>query len=124
MNIKKYIILLGSLFFSFNSFSLSKMDTQEYYEQMTPYALCAAIAKYNNDNLLHNKLTNHMYDSLETYTKGEFLSNTKRGFMVGYVSGMSQAVFGQIYKYQGEPQGLSQKEFASMAQKKMCKKFQ
>ncbi|WP_215407485.1 hypothetical protein [Vibrio gigantis] len=117
---KKSILALSLVLISSNALALSKRDTQEYYEQMTPYALCASIAQTNNNDALSNELTNHMYDALDTFTDGEFLSNTKRGFMVGYVTGMSQAVFGQLYKMQGEPKGLTQKEFAKMAQNKMC----
>ncbi|MCW8330841.1 hypothetical protein MD588_18780 [Photobacterium sp. SDRW27] len=113
-------VLLATLLLSCRVYAISKQDNQEFYEQMGKHSLCAAIATYTNNNELHDQITNYMYDKLDTYVDSEYLSNTKRGFMVGYSIGMSQAVFGQLYTQQGKPQGVDIKSFAKIANARMC----
>ncbi|WP_321463159.1 hypothetical protein [uncultured Vibrio sp.] len=120
----KYSVILATLFISFGAQALSKQTTQEFYEQMSNHSLCAAAATYTNDDAASNQITNYMYEKLDFYANGEYLSNTKRGFMVGYSVGMSQAVFGQLYKQQGEPKGFTIKDFAEMVWGKMCKNLE
>ncbi|MBE3659316.1 hypothetical protein BOO92_22080 [Vibrio navarrensis] len=116
----KYFMILATLLVSFGAQALSKQNTQEFYEQMSKHSLCAAAATYTNNDSASNEITNYMYEKLDFYANGEYLSNTKRGFMVGYSVGMSQAVFGQLYKQQGEPKGIAIKDFAKMVWGKMC----
>lgn len=117
----KHVLILAVLFASFGANALSKQITQEFYEQMSNHSLCVAAATYTKNDAVSNEMTNYMYEKLDLYADGEYLSNTKRGFMIGYSVGMSQAVFGQLYKQQGEPKGLDIRNFAEMVWNKMCK---